>query len=51
MLGELNTDVGQTYEPQDKQVTVILVSFGMVDLLGYLRDWMRFRYMQTWFQV
>ena len=37
--------------PRYQQVAYLLVSFGLVDLLGHFMQLLRFQHMQMWFQV
>ena len=47
VMGNLNADASQLQNTRNQQVTDFLASFGLVDLLGYFMQRLRFRHQQT----
>ena len=50
-LGKDPIVLGRLQYPRIQQVAEFLASFGLVDLLIHLRQWMRFQYLNMWKQV
>ena len=44
----LNTNIGRLQNLQIKQVEDFLASFSTLNLLVYLRQWLRFLHMKMW---
>ena len=47
VMGNLNADASQLQNTRNQQATNFLASFGLVDLLGYFMQRLRFRHQQT----
>ena len=51
VLGDLNADIGRLMNPLDHQVTDLLASFGLVYILARFCQRLRYRNLQTWWDV
>ena len=51
VVGDLNSNIGQSHNPRSQQVADLLMEFELVDLLHDFRQHWWFRHMNTWSQV
>ena len=51
MMEEINADFGWDQKPQSRQVTNLLMDFGLVDPFQYIRQLLQLCHLKTWFHV